>query len=118
MIDATVPTISVEEAVGGDYVIVDVRSPSEFAHSHALGAVNLPLLGDRERAQVGTVYAEGGATAARMTALDLISADLPSYMRSLKAVSARGRRPAVMCWRGGERSRNVVMLLSLVGVHA
>jgi tRNA 2-selenouridine synthase len=27
-------------------------------------------------------------------------------------------RLAIMCWRGGERSRNVVLLLGLIGVHA
>ena len=30
----------------------------------------------------------------------------------------KGRRLAIMCWRGGERSRNVALLLALVGVHA
>lgn len=113
-----IPTISVEEAVNGDYVVVDVRSPKEFAESHAVGAVNLPLLGDREREAVGKAYATQGAGAARMVALDAVSAELPSYMRALKTVATRGARLAIMCWRGGERSRNVVMLLSLVGVHA
>ncbi|MHB9148715.1 MAG: tRNA 2-selenouridine(34) synthase MnmH [Thermoleophilia bacterium] len=117
-VSVQVPTISVEEAVDGDYVVVDVRSPKEFAESHAVGAVNLPLLGDRERETVGKAYATQGAGAARMVALDAVSADLPSYIRALKTVATRGTRLAVMCWRGGERSRNVVMLLSLVGVHA
>ncbi|HZJ02164.1 MAG TPA: rhodanese-like domain-containing protein, partial [Thermoleophilia bacterium] len=117
-VSVQVPAISVEEAVDGDYVIVDVRSPSEFAESHAVGAINLPLLGDRERAEVGKAYATLGASAARLAALDAVSQDLPSYLRGLKAVAERGSRLAVMCWRGGERSRNVVMLLSLVGVHA
>ena len=117
-VSVQVPAIAVEEAVTGAYTIIDVRSPREFAESHAVGAVNLPLLGDRERAEVGKAYKHRGAAEARMVALDFVSADLPSYLRTLKAVASRGNRPAVMCWRGGERSRNVVMLLALIGVHA
>jgi tRNA 2-selenouridine synthase len=113
-----VATVSVEEAMRGDYALVDVRSPGEFAEGHAIGAVNIPLLSDRQRARVGVAYADEGAAAARMVAVDEISADLPSYLRSLRAVTTRGRRLAVMCWRGGERSRNAILLLALIGVQA
>ncbi len=114
----SVASISVREAVDGSYVLVDVRSPREFAEGHVPGALNLPLLGDVERASVGTAYREQGAQQARMIAVDLISGGLPNYLRTLRALAARGRRLAVMCWRGGERSRNAVLLLALVGVYA
>ena len=38
--------------------IIDVRSPSEFAEDHIPGAINLSVLSDAERAQVGTVYVQ------------------------------------------------------------
>ena len=41
-------------------VIVDVRSPSEYAKGHWPGAVNLPLFNDQERAEVGTTYKTSG----------------------------------------------------------
>ena len=34
--------------------IIDVRAPLEFAEDHISGAINLPVLNDQERAEVGT----------------------------------------------------------------
>ncbi len=113
-----VARISPQEAVDGDYVIVDVRSPREFAEGHTPGAVNLPLLDDRQRAAVGSAYKTRGAQHARVLAMDAVSPGLPTYLRSLSLLARGGGRLAVMCWRGGERSRNVIVLLSTVGVHA
>ncbi|MFS8630333.1 MAG: hypothetical protein LOD92_04090 [Bacillales bacterium] len=39
-----------------EFVPVDVRSPGEFADSHIPNAVNIPLLTNEERAEVGTIY--------------------------------------------------------------
>lgn len=41
-----------------DPVVIDLRSPSEFADDHLPGAVNVPLFDDLERAVVGTLYAQ------------------------------------------------------------
>ena len=37
-------------------LIIDVRSPAEFALDHIPGAVNYPVLNNEERAQIGTLY--------------------------------------------------------------
>ena len=37
-------------------MVIDVRSPSEFADDHIEGAVNLPALFDDERTTVGALY--------------------------------------------------------------
>ena len=36
--------------------IIDVRSPAEFADDHIPGAINLPVLNDQQRAEIGTIY--------------------------------------------------------------
>lgn len=36
--------------------LVDVRSPAEFQQGHIVGAVNIPLFSNEERAAVGTIY--------------------------------------------------------------
>ena len=36
--------------------IIDVRSPAEFAEDHVPGAINLPVLDNEERAEVGMIY--------------------------------------------------------------
>lgn len=113
-----VPAVAAEEAVDGSFVIADVRAPGEFAEGHVPGSVNVPFLDDAQRARVGTVYKQAGAQAARVAAMDLVSRGLPLFLRTLALLTRGGDRLAVMCWRGGERSRNVVLLLALIGVHA
>ncbi len=118
--DLRVPSVTAAEAMDGVYQVVDVRSPGEFAEGHMPGAVNLPLLGDPQRARVGTVYAEEGAARARIVAMEEVAPLLTPYLHSLADLARsqpRGRRLAIMCWRGGERSRNVVLLLALIGIH-
>jgi tRNA 2-selenouridine synthase len=118
--DLHVPSIGSLELMEGGFQVVDVRSPGEFEEGHVPGAVSLPLLSDAQRETVGIAYKAEGAPRARMTAMELVSPGLISYLSSLAVLARsqpRGRRLAIMCWRGGERSRNVVLLLALIGVH-
>ncbi len=120
MTDLQVPSISAAQAMEGGFQVVDVRSPAEFADGHMPGALNFPLLGDAERATVGVAYKKEGAARARLAAMELVSPGLPEYLGALACLArsqSKDRRLAIMCWRGGERSRNVALLLALVGVH-
>jgi len=119
--DLQVPSISAAEAMEGAFQAVDVRAPSEFADGHMPGALSYPLLDDAARAEVGVVYRQEGAARSRLVAMELVSAGLPLYLGDLVRLARsqpKTRRLALMCWRGGERSRNVALLLALVGVHA
>jgi len=105
----------------GRFLLIDVRAPSEFTDGHVPGALNFPLLDDAARATVGLSYKHEGAAQARVVAMELVSPGLPRYLGELVKLARslrKGRRLAIMCWRGGERSRNVALLLALVGVHA
>ena len=121
MTDLQVPSVGAVDVMEGGFQVVDVRSPGEFADGHMPGAINLPFLGDLQREAVGIAYREEGGPQARLLAMELVAAGLPGYLRSLAELARsqpQGRRVAVMCRRGGERSRNVVLLLALIGVHA
>ena len=37
-------------------LVIDVRAPIEFAEDHIVGAVNMPVLSDIEREEIGTLY--------------------------------------------------------------
>ncbi len=118
--DLLVPSISAAEALAGGFHVIDVRAPSEFAEGHVPGSLNFPLLDDAARAAVGIAYKEQGAAQARLVAMRLVSPGLPDYLGELVALARslpKGHRLATLCWRGGERSRNVALLLALVGVH-
>lgn len=119
--DLQVPSVGAADVMEGGFQVVDVRSPQEFADGHMPGAVNMPFLDDLQREAVGIAYRQGGSPRARLLAMELVTAGLPEYLRSLAELARSqppGRRMAVMCRRGGERSRNVVLLLALIGVHA
>lgn len=97
-------------------IVVDVRSPCEFVAESIPGAVNVPLLSDGERAQVGTVYKEQGEVPARRLALRMISPQIPSIVDAILTLRTPGSSLVVHCWRGGLRSEAVVSFLTIVGI--
>jgi tRNA 2-selenouridine synthase len=97
--------------------VVDVRSPSEYAEDHVPGAVNLPVLSDEERAEVGLVYARDSFAAKRLGAA-LVAANIAAHLRGWCATQPRHWRPLLYCWRGGQRSRSFALVLREVGWKA
>lgn len=95
--------------------LVDVRSPSEYQHDHIPGAINIPILDDDERRQVGTTYKQVGPAAARLLGVDLVSPKLPQFIRSFQDVQEKRRPVVVYCWRGGLRSFSAYTLVNLAG---
>lgn len=100
-------------------LFVDVRSPAEFAEASIPGALNLPLFDNEERARVGLVYKQQGASAARLLAVELVAPRIPGMVHAVLAELGERRRPVVVfCWRGGERSRALATFLRLAGIAA
>lgn len=95
-------------------VLLDVRSPGEYAQGHIPGAHNFPLFSDAERAVVGTLYKQIGKEAAVIKGLELVGPKLADFVRQA-AKLAPTRRLAVHCWRGGQRSGSMAMLLRAAG---
>lgn len=46
-------------------LVIDVRSPAEFALDHIPGSVNYPVLDNEERAKIGTLYKQVSPFAAK-----------------------------------------------------
>ena len=94
-------------------VIVDVRSPSEYAKGHWPGAVNLPLFNDQERAEVGTTYKKSGRRDAIHLGLSLTGQKLADLADQFEALRHQGP-PRIYCWRGGMRSASMAWLADLL----
>jgi tRNA 2-selenouridine synthase len=94
--------------------LLDVRSPGEYAQGHIPGALNFPLFSDAERAAVGTLYKQVGKEAAVLKGLEFVGPKLADFVRQA-AKLAPNRRLAVHCWRGGQRSGSMAMLLRAAG---
>jgi tRNA 2-selenouridine synthase len=95
-------------------VIVDVRSPGEFAQGHIPGAYNLPLFSDEERALVGTTYKRSGKKEAVHLGLSLVGPKLSSFVSNAEVLS-QGKPLKIHCWRGGMRSSSMAWLLQTAG---
>jgi tRNA 2-selenouridine synthase len=88
--------------------LIDTRAPVEFAKGSFPGAVNLPLMNDEERAQVGTTYKQQGNAAAVALGHRLVSGTIRAE-RIAAWVDFVERHPdaILFCWRGGQRSKIV-----------
>ncbi|AQW83184.1 tRNA 2-selenouridine(34) synthase MnmH [Campylobacter pinnipediorum] len=95
-------------------LIIDARSPSEFAYSRIKGAINLYVLNDKEHNEIGTLYKQNRSLAkvlgARYVCLNT-SEHLPKIYEMAKVGSLVG----VYCSRGGMRSNSISQILSMIG---
>ena len=96
-------------------LVIDVRSPSEFAEDHVPGAVNLPVLSDAERAEVGTIYVQNSRFRARRVGAAYVARNVARHLETALADKAGAFQPLLYCWRGGMRSNAMAQILSQVG---
>jgi tRNA 2-selenouridine synthase len=95
--------------------IIDVRSESEFAEDHIPGAINCPVLSDAERARVGTLYKQTGSFEAKKIGAALVSRNIAQHIDRVFADKPRDWKPLVYCWRGGNRSGSMTLVLAKIG---
>ena len=97
---------------------IDVRSPAEFAEDHIPGAINLPVLDDAQRAEVGTIYVQDGAFEARKIGAAIVARNIADIVARHVQDKPRDWAPLVYCWRGGQRSRSLAHVLNEIGFRA
>ncbi len=106
-----------------DYLIIDVRSPGEYAHAHIPNAFSLPLFTDEERAAIGTTYKQESREAAIKLGLPFFGTKMQNMIEQVEGWVAHyektnAKKPTILvhCWRGGMRSAAVAWLLDLYGL--
>ncbi len=98
--------------------IIDVRSPAEFAEDHVPGAINLPAMSNAERAKVGTIYVQEDPFKARKIGAAIVSRNMAAHLEGPLADKSGSYKPLVYCWRGGQRSGSVAIILKQIGWRA
>ena len=98
--------------------VIDVRSPAEFAEDHLPGAINLPVLDNEERAQVGYIYKQKSPFAARKIGAALVFENAAKHISGPLMDKEGAWRPLVYCWRGGQRSNSFAWMLGQIGWRA
>jgi len=100
-------------------LVVDVRSPGEFAEATIPGAINVPILDNQQRAQIGPLYKNEGTHVARTRGIEIVAPKIPQLIKDICAQRTNPRRPIIVfCWRGGLRSRAMTTFLQLAGYPA
>jgi tRNA 2-selenouridine synthase len=98
--------------------LIDLRSPSEAARGAIPGAVNMPILEDAERAEVGTTYKHAGQAEAIRKGNQLVEGGLKEQ-RIARWLGYIEDHPGaqLFCWRGGLRSSTALDWLRQAGVE-
>ncbi|PLS01559.1 tRNA 2-selenouridine(34) synthase MnmH [Neobacillus cucumis] len=110
--------LTVEELLNmKDPIVIDIRSPIEFADGAIPGAINVPLFTNEERQIIGTIYKQEGQAAAKWKAMEFVSPKIPILLKTIKSYQTDGEL-IIHCWRGGMRSKAVVTFLEFAGIYA
>ena len=85
--------------------IIDVRSPSEFLDDHMPGAINLPVLDDAQRAEIGTIYKQINPFEAKRSGAALVAQNIAGHLQTDLAKKDRDWRPLdlLLAWRPAKR---------------
>ncbi|MBT5023583.1 tRNA 2-selenouridine(34) synthase MnmH [Candidatus Woesearchaeota archaeon] len=117
IVDKDLPTVKAKEVDllrrNSNYVIVDVRSLGEWETDRIPGAVNIQLLDNSERAEVGTIYKQIGRREAVAKGWEFVEPKLESMLAEFSKY--QDKKLIVYCWRGGLRSKSVVKWLLGLG---
>lgn len=98
--------------------LIDVRAPVEFAQGSLPGAVNLPLMVDEERHQVGIAYKQQGQKAAIALGKRLVSGEVKqARLAAWQAYLASHPDAVIYCYRGGLRSQITQQWLQDAGLE-
>ncbi len=95
-------------------ILIDARSPKEYKHAHIPGAINVALLNDEHREQVGITYKKEGREAAVVKGFELVGPLFADIIKEVKTF-AEGKDLLIYCWRGGMRSGILSWLLGMSG---
>lgn len=95
--------------------VIDARSPAEFAIDHIPGAINLPVLSNEERAEIGTIYVQDSPFKARKMGAALVFQNAARHIAGPLSDRDGGWKPLVYCWRGGQRSGSFGWMLGQIG---
>lgn len=110
-----IPAAEAIEKLGEFDTIIDARSESEYAEDRIPGAVNWPSLDDQERIEVGTLYKQVSPFDARKRGASLVAANIARHIDLHVGDKPKGWKPLVYCWRGGQRSGSLSLVLGQIG---
>jgi tRNA 2-selenouridine synthase len=95
--------------------LIDARSEGEFAEDHFPGAVNWPTLNNDERRDIGTLYKQVNAFEAKKRGAAIAARNIAGHIDREVIDKPKDWKPLAYCWRGGQRSGSLTLILSQIG---
>jgi tRNA 2-selenouridine synthase len=95
--------------------LIDVRSEGEFEEDHLPGAVNWPTLNNEQRRDIGTLYKRVNAFEAKKRGAAIAARNIANHIEHEVIDKPRDWKPLAYCWRGGQRSGALSLILSQIG---
>lgn len=103
------------ENLNQSVVLIDVRTPQEYAEGTIGEAVNVPLYLDDQRIVVGTAYKQESPEVAKRIAMKYVSERLPEIYDAILELEKEEKPLVLFCARGGMRSQSLYQLLKSLG---
>jgi len=109
-------TADIERLILDNVPLLDVRAPVEFERGAVAGAVNVPLLDDKQRELIGKEYAENGQDAAIALGLENATDDVRQIrLDGWSDFVNTHPKGYLYCFRGGLRSKISQQWLNGIG---
>lgn len=104
--------------IEGSYILIDVRSPSEFKSENVPGSINIPIFDDEQRELIGKTYIQESPELAKKIGIDVASKRLPDIYDQVSKLDKEYDKLVFFCARGGFRSSSLVSLFMTIGVNS
>ena len=111
----TINAVDVLRQLDAFDAVIDARSEDEFALDHLPGAMNWPTLNNAERQHIGTLYAQVNPFEARKRGAALAARNIAAHIEREVIDKPKDWRPLTYCWRGGQRSGALSLILGQIG---
>ncbi|KPU28160.1 hypothetical protein TR13x_02140 [Caloranaerobacter sp. TR13] len=109
--------VKIEDVIDKDGIVyIDVRSPREYEIDTIPEAINLPILTDEEREEIGYIYKQVDVEKAKALGLEYASKKLVKFYSIANKIKGEGKKIALFCYRGGMRSNSVAKVLDAMGL--
>lgn len=95
--------------------VIDARSEGEYAEDHLPSAVNWPTLNNDERRDIGTLYKQVNAFEAKKRGAAIAARNIAGHIDREVIDKPKDWKPLAYCWRGGNRSGALSLILSQIG---
>lgn len=95
--------------------VIDARSEDEFAEDRLPGAINWPTLNNAERIEIGTLYKQVNPFEARKRGAAIAARNIAAHIERGVIDKPKDWKPLTYCWRGGQRSGSLSLILSQIG---